>query len=189
MKKLLIFLVLFGCTLVDAGAASLGLQFNDYSAQGELSLGVARDDYGASAFNLRYLYNDDEETQLGSVGFDFMGTPGNVPGLDLGVGAHVIGGEANAEDLEYVNLGVGVKLSYGPPSLGGFALAGRLVYAPKIFSWRDSERLVETGVRLSYALTPKIRALVDYQNVQVDFDERGERTIDDAFRVGFQAHF
>ena len=169
-------------------ATSLDLFFNDTSAQVGFRSPIAQDDYGRSEFNTRFLYNDDEETALGSVGFDFVGEPGNVPGLDLGVGTKIYGGHTEpSQDL--LSLGVGGSVHYSPPALGGFGASALFFYAPSIFSVLDSERIVEGALRLTYAITPRVRLGVEYQRIRSKFEDAGTWTIDEGIRAGFVATF
>jgi len=171
-----------------AGAATVDLGFNDYSAQAALTLPLHADDYGTVQGEGRLLYNDHEETKLASAGMLFAGQPGNVPGLDLGVGGLFYGGHTD-ESQDLLALGVGGRVDYAPPALGGFGVSGRLFYAPNIFAGLDAERLLETAVRLSYAVTPKVRLHAEYQNLRCDFDDRGKWSIDEGVRIGFAANF
>lgn len=171
-----------------AAADSLEIAFNDNSAQAQYDHLLLQDEYGSSLINLRFLYNDREETTLGSLGFDFVGEPGNIPGLKIGVGATVNGGETD-DSQDILTLGVGGRLSYAPPALGGVGLAAKVFYGPRIFAFLDAERMLETGARLGYAVTPRIALHVSYQNIRIDFDDRGDWTIDDAIRVGFTGTF
>lgn len=188
MKKLLVPTLLFWLAAASAPAASLDFSFNDSSVQAGLSQPITEDEYGSSRVNARFLYNDHEETTLGSAGIDFFGSPGNVPGLEVGVGGRLVGGEADhGQDL--LALAIGGQASWAPPVLGGVGLAAKAFYAPQIFAWLDSERLLETGVRLSYAVTPRVGLHLEYQNIRCDFDDHGNWTIDDEVRVGFEARF
>ena len=188
LKRILLTLLL---TILSAGAASAGsidLGFNDNSFQLEYEHPLHSDDYGTSLGSARFLYNDDEETVLGSVGFDFVGEPGNVPGLDLGVGAEIYGGETD-HNQEFINLGINGRVAYAPPRLWGLGVSGRIAYAPEIFSFLDSERLFEADLRLTYAILPKVRVYLGYQNIRMDFEDTSTWTIDEAVRVGFIGHF
>ncbi len=187
MKKVIVLILLLGLA-GPALAASIDIGFNDFSAQGEFTHPLVRDDYGTSQINARLLYNDDEETTLGSVGFDFMGEPGNIPGLDLGLGAQLGGGQTD-ESQDFLTLGVGTRVGYAPPVWRGLGISGKLIYSPEIFSWLDAERMLETGVRVAYALTPKVRLHVGYQNIRSEFEQKDTWIIDEAVRVGFEARF
>lgn len=188
MKKILILVALLSLVAVQAEASSLGLELNDNSVQAEFSTPLHTDRYGTSLLDARLLYNDHKDTTLGSAGFDFIGSPGNVPGLDLGVGARIYGGQA-AHSQNILSLGVGGNVSYAPPVLGGVGVSGKLYYVPHILSVLDADRMLETGVRVSYALTPKVKVYVGYQYIHADFDKAASHALDDSVRVGFKAYF
>lgn len=171
-----------------AAADSIDLGFNDDSFQLGYTHGLSHDEYGATSINTRFLYDDEEETYLGSLGLDFSGEPGNIPGLELGVGGKLYGGNTN-DDIDFLNLGVGVRTTYAPPRLGGLGVDGRFVYAPEIFSFLDSERLMESEVRLTYAAVPRVKVYLGYQNVRLKPDNGSTRTIDDSVRIGFIGYF
>jgi len=188
MKKWLFCSLAICLAATTAGAGTVDLGFNDYSAQAALTLPLHSDDYGMIEGEGRLLYNDREETKLASAGLLFAGQPGNVPGLDLGVGGLLYGGRTD-ESQDLLTLGVGGRVNYAPPVLGGFGISGKLFYSPNIFSGLDAERLLETGLRISYAVTPKVRLHAEYQNLRCDFDDRGEWSIDEGVRIGFAANF
>ena len=187
-RILLICLVLVSTAAV-ASADSVDIGFNDESFQFIYEKGLSQDDYGTSLFNGRFLYNGDEETKLGSIGLDFVGQPGNISGLGLGAGAKVYAGNSDP-DIDFVNLGIGLRADYTVPQLQGVGLSGRLNYAPKVFSFRDSERLVESRVRVTYAMLPKVKLYLGYQHIRLDVEDRsGHSTIDDSVRIGFIGSF
>jgi hypothetical protein len=114
MKKWLL-LPLFLCLLVaPAGATSVDIGVNDFSVQLQLANPLYADDYGTVQFRGRLLYNNKEETRLASAGLMFVGEPGNVPGLDLGIGAQLYGGRTD-EGQDLLALGLGGLLTYAPP--------------------------------------------------------------------------
>ncbi len=188
MKRALLLVLLCGLPATVALAGTGDITLNDSSAQGQIRLPLSEDAYGSVNLGARVLYNEDEDTKLVSAGLDFSGAPGNVPGLEAGVGAQVYGGEAD-DDQDLLALALGIQAKMAPPALGGFGLSGKLYYAPEVFSTLDAERLVETGVRAFYAMTPKVRVLVEYQNIRTRFEDRGNWSIDDDVRIGFEADF
>lgn len=188
MKKWL-FLFLLSCPIVaPAGATSVDLGLNDFSVQLQFAHPLYADDYGRVQAEGRLLYNDREETRVASAGLLFVGEPGNVPGLNLGVGGQLYGGRTD-ERQDLLALGVGGRLAYAPPMLGGFGVSGKLFYAPQILAGLDADRLLETGVRLSYAVTPMVRVYGEYQNLRSDFEDQGNWAIDEGVRLGFEASF
>ena len=188
VKRLSVVFLLFALTTSAAYADSLSLDFNDYSAQLGYSHVINQDNYGTSLLNMRGLYNDDKDTKLGSIGFEFSGEPGNIPGLRFGIGGDIYGGHTDiSQDL--LALGVCGQVGYAPPTLGGLGFDGRICYAPKIFSLLDLERLLETYVGVNFAITPKIQVYAGYQNIKADFEHQRTTRIDEAVRVGFAAKF
>lgn len=188
MKKILFFMVLLSLVAVQAEASSVEIELNDNSVQAGFAMPLRQDQYGTSLLNARLLYNNHKDTTLGSVGFDFVGEPGNVPGLDLGVGAQVYGGQtSNSQNI--LALGIGGRVTYTPPMLGGVGVSGKIFYAPHILSLIDVDRMLETGIRVSYAVTPKVKVYLGYQYIHADLDDGNNRAIDDSFRIGFEANF
>ncbi len=179
---------LFSATVVFADTIDIG--FNDDSFQLAYERGLSEDTtYGATFVKGRFLYNDDKDAKLGSLGLDFVGHPGNIAGLEIGVGVKLYGGRADSE-IDFVNLGVGVNGDYVIPQFQGLGVSARLDYAPKVFSFCDSERLFEGEVRLTYAIMPKVKLYLGYQNVRLDVEGRsGSMTLDNSVRIGFVGSF
>lgn len=189
-KTILIGVAALCLCAASAGAASLDMSLNDDSIQAQVFLPVTQDAYGTTQVGVRGLYNDDHETKLLSGGVDFLGKPGDVPGLTAGVGMIVWGGEAGSEgEVDILSVGIGVKAGFAPPQLMGVGIDGKFFYGPKILTGGDSERVFESGLRVSYAFIPKARCFVEYQKIHVDFDGGGDGNIDDDLRIGFEAKF
>ncbi len=189
MKKLL--LVMFCLTLlpVVSNATTLGLDFNDDSAEVRLDVALSGDNYGRAVVGGRFLYNEDEDTEMGGIELKFMGDPGSVPGLEVGAGFIGYFGESH-KAYDFVNVGVGLMADYAPATLQGLGLATRLVYSPDIFSWEDSDGLLEFNVRVSYAITPKVKIYAGFQSIEGEIDGFNQDVdIDEDVRVGLQVQF
>ena len=72
MKK--IYLLILCATLIpiSANATMMALDFNDDSAEVRLDYPLSGDDYGRAVFGGRFLYNDDEETEMLGVELKFV---------------------------------------------------------------------------------------------------------------------
>ncbi|HAD03915.1 MAG: hypothetical protein A2091_09080 [Desulfuromonadales bacterium GWD2_61_12] len=190
--KRIVFLTLF-CILTAgaAGATSLEIGLNDFSVQGQYAQTITEDDYGTAQFGARLLYNDNKETTLGSAGFDFLGKPGNVPGLNVGAGALLYAGrnEDGPRDNDLVVVAIGARADYHPPMLNGVGFGGKFNFGPSILSFADAERLYEWALRLDYSVTPKIRIFAEYQEIRTQFETGGTRYLDEGLRAGFEARF
>lgn len=189
MFKRILVIMIFCLTATIAAADSVDIGFNDNSFQLGYEHPMNQDDYGTVMINGRFFYNGDEETTLGSFGLDFVGQPGNVSGLNLGVGTKFYVGKTDS-DADFINLAVGLRGSYVIPQLQGLGVAGHFYYAPEVFSFQDSEGLMESDVRLTYAMLPKVTIFIGYQNISLDVEDRNSsRTIDDSVRIGFIGSF
>lgn len=175
----------------SAGATSLELSLNDDSLQAQVFLPVTQDAYGTTQVGVRGLYNDDHDTKLLSGEVDFLGKPGDIPGLTAGVGMIIWGGEAESQqqNMDIFSVGVGAKVGFAPPQLMGVGIDGKFFYGPKILTSGDSERVLESALRVSYAFIPKARVFVEYQQIHVDFENHRDDNIDNDLRIGFEAKF
>lgn len=187
LPVLLSLLTIFISTSAIAGSVDIGL--NDDSFQVGLEQSLSTDNYGDAVGNARFLYNGDEETKMGSIGIDFVGRPGNLAGLSVGAGPKLYMGKT-AHDVEFINLGIGLRADYTLPQLQGLGVSAGLYYAPKILSGQDSDKLLDFQVRLTYTIIPKVKLFLGYQNIQLDVDgSHGTWTIDDGIRAGFVGSF
>ena len=174
----------------SAGAVSLDMSLNDDSLQAQVFVPVTQDAYGTTQVGVRGLYNDDNDTKLLSGEVDFLGKPGDIPGLTAGVGMILWGGEAYSRpSADILSVGIGVRVGVAPPQLMGVGIDGKFFYGPKILTGGDSDRVFESAVRVSYAIIPKARCFVEYQNIHVDFEGGGDDNIDNDLRIGFEAKF
>ena len=188
-KKIFTCIAILGLCATSAGATSLDLSLNDDSIQAQAFLPITQDAYGTTQVGIRGLYNDDYDTKLVSGEIDFLGKPGDIPGLTAGVGLIVWGGEAGSGgDFDLLSVGLGAKVGFAPPQLMGLGIDGKFFYGPKILTGGDADRVFESGLRLSYAFIPKARLFVEYQKIHVDADG-GDGDIDDDLRIGFEAKF
>ena len=189
MRLLLILIFLMTQISTSAIAGSVDIGLNDDSFQIGFEQALSNDNYGNSFGNARFLYNGDEDTKMGSIGFDFVGRPGNLPGLSVGAGTKLYLGETD-HNADFINLGVGLRTDYTLPQLQGLGVSASLYYAPEVFSGRDSNRLLDSQIRLTYAIVPKVKLFLGYQNIQLDVDgPHGNWTIDNGIRAGFVGTF
>ncbi|HEX9778075.1 MAG TPA: YfaZ family outer membrane protein [Geopsychrobacteraceae bacterium] len=170
-----------------AWAGSLALNFNNESAQFRYQQLLNREAYSESEAGLRLLYNEDTETWLATVGAAVKGSPGNLPGLKTGVEIAVNGSDTRPKEM--LAIGIGLRIDYAPPVLHGLGMTAAVQFAPKVFSFLDAERYLETSVGLAYAFMPQADLTLDYQNILVDFENAGEVRVDDSLRIGVKLRF
>jgi hypothetical protein len=190
MKRTVILTILFmflTTGVAMAGNGSIGLDFNNDSAEGRVSFSLTEDEYGKVLFNGRYLYNSDEDTNLGSAAICFYGEPGNIPGLTIGAGFIGYVGKSHKNDT--LNIGLKGEIEYMPAQLAGIGFGAKVGYAPKVFSFRDSDGLIEYSSQVFYAVTPKIHVYLNYQHIDGDTDTNQSIKIDRDLRFGLRGFF
>lgn len=170
-------------------ADTVRVGFNDDSFQLGYERPLVRDDYGNIVGNLGFIYNDDKSTKLGHVGLDFVGNPGQYPGLEFGIGTRLVAG-STSRSTDFINLGIGARGAYVPPQLNGIGFAASVYHAPQIFSFRDSDRLTQADVMVTYAIIPKVQLSLGYYNTRLKDDRDNQnQTIDSGLRIGFNGSF
>lgn len=171
--------------LSHAGWFELALQSNAVQASTGRHLG--NDPKGRFAIGGRGLLGDDHDTKLGAFVARFEAETTSVPGLEFGIGVDVWLGES--ENLDVAAAVIGVQAVMAPPAWHGAFVGARVGYAPSVFAWSDTERLLEWSVRGGWHVTPRISVLVEYQRIEADFDGAGSRELDDTVKAGFGGRF
>ncbi len=186
MEKKIRILALFLLMLPGyARADSLGIGFNDYSAQVNYQIPVSEDNDGSSMIDIRGLYNNrsDDDTLVGSLGFDVYGNFARLlSGIHFGAGAKVYGGSSDNAELLSLALGGGIRLA--PPSWEGVYISTSYFFGPKILSTMDARQLAEFQATLGYAISTNAHVFVGYGNLRTKFKDLDTRSLDEGFRLG-----
>lgn len=188
IRKLIITTIVFLSVPLVGQANELAISFNDDSAQLAFSSQVADYDTGRSIFSVRGLYNDPKDTELASAAFDVLGPIGNT-GLEIGAGLKAYYVNSGLNDDELLAGGIGAVIRYVLPTKMKVSFTGRVNYCPSVFTTMDGENLLENHVQASFEIAPRATAFVSYTNIEAEFENRGDRTLDDSFRVGLSLGF
>jgi len=179
---LALFLALLpGSVLAD----SLGIGFNDYSAQINYQIPISEDSNGSAAVDIRGLYNNksDDDTVVGSLGFDVYGNfERMLSGIHFGAGVRTYGGQTGDADLLALALGGGMRVA--PPSWEGVYFTPSYFFGPRIFSGLDARRLAEFQATLGYASSPNAHVFGGYGNLRTIFKDLDTRSLDEGIRLG-----
>lgn len=188
MRHLLLLALTFILMAATAQAASVGLDFNDNSFEARGSYDINQDQNGRAVIDGRFLYNDDKDSRLGSAGLRVMTEPMTLPGFSVGAGIKgYLGRTHHGDDLG--NIGVGANVEFTPPALYGVGFGGKLYYAPKIFSFYDSDGLWEANLRTFYNFSPALQVYLGYQKVRGKFDNAPDQNLDSDLRLGLNLSF
>ncbi|MBU0485711.1 MAG: hypothetical protein KKB30_14500 [Proteobacteria bacterium] len=183
-RVLIIFGVLLLCS-VNAGAGTLDLSFNEYSVKADLTQVIDEDDNGFASIRLGGLYND-KETYLGSLALNVMGKFPTLPRIKLGVGIKGFVLSSENEDILAGGFGGLFRFEEIVPKL---SVDGRFFYCPDILTSLDANRMMETEVKIEYALIPRAVVYVAYTNIRANMDSTGDREIDEGIRLGLHLAF
>lgn len=168
-------------------AARLELGFNDESAQVSLTQEISPDDFNSSAVSAVFLRNTEEDTTIGSVGFNAATEIGAADGLTIGAGFKGYFGKRDDDDI--ASAALGLSMEFVPPALEGLGLSADIYYSPKIFTGMDADRLLERNIRLFYRMQERYDIFVSYTNIEVDIKDSARKTFDQSVRVGMSISF
>lgn len=188
IRKLIAVTIMFLAFPLAAQATEFALSFNDYSAQIALRSQIYDYDTGRSIVSVRGIFNDRKETELASAAFDVLGPIGNT-GLEIGAGVKAYYVNSGLNNDKLAAGGIGAVVSYTLPTQMRISFVGRVNYCPEIFNTMDGEKLFENHVQASFEIAPRATAFVSYTNIKADYENLGERTIDDSFRGGLTLSF
>ncbi|OUS39902.1 hypothetical protein A9R00_08750 [Oleispira antarctica] len=108
--------------------------------------------------------------------------------LYLGVGGKVFG--YVADDYDGIALGLGGFFRYNIPKTKGVSLAGYAYYAPSVVSFGDTENLIDSDIRIQYALLPTARVYMGYRYSQVNVDGTSKDvTLEQGMHLGLKVDF
>lgn len=186
VRTAVVAIVLAACAApARAGWFEIALNGNAVDASGGNHFGS--DPRGRLALGGRLLYDDDDDTKLGSVLAALASEATAVEGLEFGVGAQ--GYFGTGRDLDVSAIGLGVTASWAPPALDGVYFGARIFYAPGIFAWSDTDDLKDWGVKAGYRVTPKIEIFATFQRIDADFGALGRPPVHEGLLVGFGGRF
>lgn len=108
--------------------------------------------------------------------------------LYLGLGGRLFG--YVTDDSDGGALGLGGFFRYNIPKTKGVSLAGYVYYAPSVVSFGDTESLVDTDIRIQYALLPTARIYMGYRLSQVEIKQTNkDEKLEQGIHFGLKADF
>lgn len=171
--------------LAHAGWFELAL--DDETADLWLGAHLGRDPETQFALGGRFLYTDETDGQIASLVAGFASNPKAAKDSDIAFLVQVFGGEGENQDVGAVALGL--SGNWAPENLKGVFFGGRLFYAPEIFTYSDTEGLIDWAIKAGYRFTPKMEVFLAYTKFEVDFENFGDVEVDKGLKFGFGARF
>lgn len=171
----------------SALADTVDINLSDKSAQMRYSMPLGRDSLGKSEFNAGFLYTEGGKGMI-DAGMQVMNEVGtNLPGLTVGLGFK--GLAASVAKYDAAALALGGQVRFSPSIAKRLGLVGQFYFAPKIVTFGDANRYVETGLRLEYEILPQATAYVGYRKIRFGIDNNPGATLDEGANVGIKFLF
>ncbi len=175
------------CAMGGCRAGWFDIALNHRAVDARGGTFVGEDPSGRMALGGRIFHDDDRDATLGAFLAGFTTDASAAQGLEISLGIEGFLGRAEHRDVDAVALGF--EVAWAPVRARGGFVGGRLYYAPKILSWRDTESLLDWSLRGGYRITPKIFVLAEFEGIHADFEGQGGRTIGRDALFGFGARF
>jgi hypothetical protein len=115
------------------------------------------------------IQHHEDDGQLGALGLHVVDVREPNSPLYLGVGGRVFG--YVTDDYDGAALGLGGFFRYNIPQTQGISLAGYVYYAPSVVSFGDTDSLLDSDIRIQYALLPTARIYAGFRNSKVNVDQ------------------
>lgn len=185
MRKL-IFALLLGSLSMAAQAQTASISLSENSAQLKYGLLVGGQSFGRNELGGGFLFNSDNE-YVAEASLRVIGEAGaSVPGLNIGVGAKLIG--ATIPNYNLMGLALGGQLLYFVPGVERLSVGFEGYYSPAIVSWFDSERMSEWATTIGYEVLPQATAYIEYRGFGADTSVQSVN-FGSGFRLGIQMSF
>lgn len=134
------------------------------------------------------LQHDREDGNLLSAGVHVVDVRESKRSLYIGVGAKVFG--YFTDDYDGAALGVGGFFRYNIPGVQDVSVAGYGYYAPPVTTFGDGEHLIDTDLRVQFAVIPTARIYTGYRYSAVKVEGvRNRVTLGDGLHFGIKIDF
>jgi len=81
------------------------------------------------------------------------------------------------------------EVDWQPASWKGAFVGARAWFTPSVFTFGETERVVDWAVRGGYRFNPKIHVFVEYASFETELTGTGEVGVTDGARAGFGVRF
>lgn len=171
----------------SALADTIDINLRDSSAQLQYSVSMGRDTLGKSELHGGVLFSDKDNflVDFGLLVQDEVNS--EAPIVSAGFGIKALGGRAQASDVAAIAVGalVGVK-PFSDPRLN---LVGEVYMSPKILSYSEAIRYIDTSARIEFEIIPQAVAYVGYRSTRFELLNKSLAKIDDGPHVGLRMMF
>ena len=131
----------------------------------------------------------DEDAKLIGVGIGATNKLEGLEGVEMTFGAKVIWAEVGIND-NFTALPLMAKVKYTLPPLmfniPPVSLEGKVLYAPKVLSFGDSESYSEFRLNAEIEMIESVRVYAGYRNIHTEYNGGGREVFDTGFYGGLK---
>lgn len=134
------------------------------------------------------IMHHEDDGDLASLGMHVVDIREPNSPLYIGVGGRIFGYVSG--DYDGAALGVGGFARYNIPRAAGLSLAGYAYYAPSVVSFGDTKSLLDSDIRIQYALLPTARVYTGYRYSEVNIEQiNDEIVLEQGVHFGLKVDF
>ena len=134
------------------------------------------------------IMHHEDDGDLASLGLHVVDLREPNSPLYIGVGGRIFGYVSG--DYDGGALGVGGFARYNIPGVIGLSIAGYGYYAPSVVSFGDTENLLDSDIRIQYALLPTARIYTGYRYSEVGIEQtKDEIVLEQGVHFGLKVDF
>jgi hypothetical protein len=182
-------LVAGGALLVvtaPARADSLSLDLNDDAARVTFERPFAA---SKTRIDGSWLHHQERGDAL-SLGLHITGNAASqARPVNAGLGGRVYYVNADRADVDGVVLAVGGFVDGKLPNYDRIGFGAHVYFAPDVLAFGDASQFTDLSVHASYSVLRQGEVYLGLRNVQGEFDNRGDVTIDTGLMLGFRLNF
>lgn len=185
MKPILLALTLFFPFLFSnvATASQVDLDINDETVHIAIASQPSRKNLNLSASILHH----EDDGDVYAIGAFVQSPINNRQDLHGALGGRLYYMDADGPDG--YGLGLGGEIGFKIPQITDLSLHAELYYAPKVLTFNDVDRFIDTSIRLKYRVLEQGSIYVGYRKQEVDIEHGDKTDIDKGAHIGISLQF
>lgn len=172
----------------SALADAFDINLRDNSAQLQYSAAMGTATLGKTEMHMGYLYTSKVNNYFADFGILVKDAVSpDAPGLVVGFGMKGLIAKVNTNNASAIALGGLVR--YAPPAVPRVGLVASAYWSPNILTFGDSDRSIETGLRVEYEVIPQAAAYIGYRKIRFGINNAADETLDEGAHIGVRLSF
>ena len=164
-------------------ASQINLDINDETVHVAFASQPSRKDLNLSASLLHH----EDDGDVYSIGAFVQSPINNRQDLHGALGGRLYYMDADGPDG--YGLGLGGEIGFKIPQIPDLSLHAELYYAPKVLTFNDVDRFIDTSIRIKYRVLEQGSIYLGYRKQEVDIEHGGKVDIDKGGHIGISLQF